>query len=344
MNDEQIRSLNKKIFIDRQSDLLLLANTDIGRFLLQTKDREFRHGTRIIKLTPSSFHIDTGERIKVDGKILPVLKATMFTHERIAKILYPYLTYLDILRKDMQKYAPSQDRASLENFLTHYAGIEQKNLPFIMMIDATIFASAGDGSLQAVNGTYSTARGAATGANNTGTSSGSTFFQGQSNSFDGNFYLTRGFFPFDTSSLEDTRVVQSAAFKLYITSVTDNGAGDPGLIQTTQASISSLADADFDNLTLNSPTEGSARPDYGNWSNNAYNAFTMNASGIGWISLVGNTLLGVRNGNDIDNATPSSGHQNQADCSFSEASGTTQDPKLEVTYVPLADAGMVLVM
>lgn len=110
------------------------------------------------------------------------------------------------------------------------------------------------------------------------------------------------------------------------------------VLQTTQASTSELVVGDYDAWdAINNPTKGSDDIDIGNISTSAYNTWTLNATGMGWISKTGNTLLGIREGHDQEDSKPSDPPdatwvQSSITFSTSEETGTTQDPKLVVTH------------
>lgn len=154
-----------------------------------------------------------------------------------------------------------------------------------------------------------------------------------------NYAVHRFFYLFDTSSIPDTDVISAADLGVY-NMASSSGTMDIGLIQTSPASTSALAVGDFDAMTVNSPTEGATR--VSSFTNNTYFVFTLNASGISWISKTGISKFGIRMANDIDNTEPTSRYYRQL--AFSETSGTSNDPYLTVTYAPAAGRGSRLAM
>lgn len=191
----------------------------------------------------------------------------------------------------------------------------------------TFYSDAGGDSGGSIpnQATWAAARNSTTGG---GDPSLSTRFMGAAEREDAGstFNVARGFFPFNTASLPDGDTISSATFTL----IKFSGANPQtaGLVLTTQASSTSYASADFDNITLNTPAEGtSARVDT-NVTNETAITFTMNATGIGWISKTGWTNLGTRFTGDIDNVTPPNSTRRYTDSYYANNTGTTKDPSL----------------
>jgi len=152
--------------------------------------------------------------------------------------------------------------------------------------------------------------------------------------------ILRAFYPFDTSSIPDTDVISSATLTLYSTGTLANGDNDGdnfiAIVQTSQASNTTLANGDYDTCgdAETNPTEGATRISLNSWSNGAGNAnvFTLNATGIGWISKTGYTKLGAREGHDVKNNQIANNTSSGAAVYLSETSGTSTDPTLTVTH------------
>lgn len=157
-----------------------------------------------------------------------------------------------------------------------------------------------------------------------------------------NFY--RLFLPFNTSSIPSDASITSATLNVYgnFKSNTDDDGDDwINVIQTSQASETTLATADFDQAgAINNPTEGATRIDLGSLSASGYNVWTLDSTGRGWIKKSGETAncgastgwtcLGLREGHDaID--SPVSGN-NYLLINSSEFVGTAFDPYLDITY------------
>lgn len=166
--------------------------------------------------------------------------------------------------------------------------------------------------------------------------------------------ILRGFLPIDTSGLPDAAVISAAIFYVYVATVYDtDDDGDDWItvVQTNQASPTTLITADFDQCgdNVDNPTEGidpGDRADCSSISTVAYTAFPLNATGRGWISKVGYTLPGLREGHDcIDDPIVGTPGNDGIEFYTSERTGTSEDPYLSVTYtlpVPSLDEGMLV--
>lgn len=144
----------------------------------------------------------------------------------------------------------------------------------------------------------------------------------------GNDYiLYRAFFPFNTVALPDSITISAATLKVRVSSV-DLWGDDVGLVLTSQASGTELVTADYDNLTVNSPTLGAPRVAIDDTSLKWY-TWTLDATGRSWISTTGWTKFALRGEDDIDNAYEDDVFIHL--CTV-EKTGTTSDPYLSVTY------------
>jgi uncharacterized delta-60 repeat protein len=152
------------------------------------------------------------------------------------------------------------------------------------------------------------------------------------------YIITRVFFPFDTSGLPDNAVFSNATLSLYVDSKQnkDDDAEDFFVVvQTIQPSPTSLSTGDYDLCgSVDSPIEGSDRVDLGGISTNQYNTWTLNSTGLGWISRTGWTKLGMREGHDVlDHPIDLlSSEKNRINGYYADYTGTSYDPKLAITY------------
>ena len=202
------------------------------------------------------------------------------------------------------------------------------------------YAGAGDGYVEDEStATWATARSNATGVGafpTAATTRVGTGIFGASNFFN----IRRTFFPCDTSGIPDTDTVSAATFYGYGSSVNGNGDDDGDdwfniVGPTSQASNTTLALEDYDQCGGTSPTEwSSGRIDYSSISIVAYNAWALNAAGVSAVSKTGYTLIGMREGHDVlDSAyAGAAGTNNGIRFHTSEATGTGNDPYLEVTH------------
>ena len=148
--------------------------------------------------------------------------------------------------------------------------------------------------------------------------------------------LYRGIFLFDTSSIPDGATILSATFSIYGYNKSNTLSGtapDLNVYSSAPASDTALVAGDFDSL---GSTAFSDTPiTYANYDTTGYNSFAFNSSGIAAIDKTGITKLGVKNANyDAAAVAPtwSSNTAGQFYCYFADETGTTKDPKLEVTY------------
>lgn len=188
---------------------------------------------------------------------------------------------------------------------------------------STFYSGSGDGSVYRSSTVWATARDTADGISAQYTDA-TRYIMADLDA--GTYTVARGFFPFDTSALPDGDTISAA------TASFDNSASSgsclAGIVQTSQASNTSLVVGDFDALTLNSAPEGTDSRVA--MTSTGYKDMTLNATGIGWISKTGYTLFGIRLSNDLDNSAPSA--RNYVLMYMSEQTGTTNDPVLVVTH------------
>jgi len=224
-----------------------------------------------------------------------------------------------------------------------------------------VYSSAGDGSVFfGGSANWNTTHDSASGNGDTDTSSSSYLAATQYFAPAPQFRIDRGFLPFDTSSISSGDTIDSAVVSVYQNSTVPKDVNDANsfiaVVQTRQASTSSLANGDYDecgestgsgwsNAHQNDIIEGATRRNLSALST-GYNDFTLTATGEGWVARSGETkptgaasagytFLGMREGHDLlDVAYPSTGSALDGlnDISYSEESGTTEDPKLTVEH------------
>lgn len=200
------------------------------------------------------------------------------------------------------------------------------------MAEMTFNSNAGgDGLVYSVNTNYTTAHNATSGTLDA-TSTPNTCAQNGITGAD--YYIGRGFFPFDTSTLPDDATITAATLELYITGIGDSTANYASVVQSTQASNTALNAADFDAVGT---TTGGDSAAFNTLSTSAYTTITLNATGRGWISKTGYTTLALRQSTDITSSAPASFQYIQ--CNYSE-SGSNK-PILRVTYT-VPEAGQIL--
>jgi hypothetical protein len=166
---------------------------------------------------------------------------------------------------------------------------------------------------------------------------GTTMYAESFESSDGTNYngIQRSFLPFNTAALPDDATITAATLNIYVstTSDTDNDGYDyVSVVQTTQASTSSVVVEDYDQCgAVQSPQKGAADIDITDISA-GYTVFTLNATGIAWISLTGWTQLGIREGHDVADHQIATNKDNYVLFYSSAYTGTSRDPYLNITY------------
>ena len=151
------------------------------------------------------------------------------------------------------------------------------------------------------------------------------------------FSIGRYFVPINTDGIVGT--ISSALLNIYVLFIgdDDNDGNDwVNVVQTSQSNTDSLEGNDYVKCgAVDNPIEGATRIDLtAGFTVDTFNAFTLNATGIGWINKTGVTKLGLREGHDaIDHAILSSGMiWDELDISGSEKiTDPSQDPYLDVT-------------
>ena len=161
------------------------------------------------------------------------------------------------------------------------------------------------------------------------------------------YKIVHGFVPIDTSGITDTDTVTAAVLNLYLTGTLnqdDDGDDWINVVQNSMADPTTLVAGDFDqDGAINNPTEGSTRWDITGKTTGQYHTWTLNATGLTWVSKTSYTLLGVREGHDaIDVPVVTSGTFNGARATFSSDNTAGQQPYLEVTTTAAGGARRII--
>jgi len=149
-----------------------------------------------------------------------------------------------------------------------------------------------------------------------------------------NYYIYRGYFLFYTSSLCTEAIISSAIFSSNAGYKYDNDNSVYGftvIVSSNPTSNAGLVVGDYSKI---GSTELSSRLDNTNLVLNVYNDYVFNTDGNNTISKTGITKLGLREGHDLLNSAPPepADSYNGPQFKSAENSGTSQDPKLVVTY------------
>jgi hypothetical protein len=208
-----------------------------------------------------------------------------------------------------------------------------------------IYSSSGDGSMltSPYPGTWSNQHDDTTGRNVSYTNDHARLMAGAFYTPTRYLAIERAFLAFDTSIIPDNAQIISAKLHLYPTEVHDEYNdiySYIAILEGTQSSATTLANSDIDNCgnSIVNPTKGSDNIDITSLSVNNYKSIDLNSTGLGWISKIANTKLCLREGHDIENqetvenANTGTWKESRVNFKTSEASGTSTDPYIEVTY------------
>lgn len=158
----------------------------------------------------------------------------------------------------------------------------------------------------------------------------------------GDIRLERMFLPIDTSGIDDSATISAASLFLKCIQKYDgqnDSYGYIAVVNTTQASTSSLVVTDYDNCgdSINNPTEGTSTANRVDVTNvvsdgSAFTEFILNSTGIGWINKTGYSKFGMRQGLDVQDIVPNNDMNGiRIICCSSETTGTSDDPYISVT-------------
>lgn len=146
----------------------------------------------------------------------------------------------------------------------------------------------------------------------------------------------RAFLVFDlASNIPSGATITAATLSTYIYALATGAGGSVGLVASTQASSSNLTTSDYSAVGT---TEFLTRVNVTSLSTGAYKDWALNASGVSHLvsHQADNAMLAFRTSFDLDNSAPGSGTNSYMGISFSDQTGTSEDPYLTVTYTPPA--------
>lgn len=178
--------------------------------------------------------------------------------------------------------------------------------------------------------------GAGTGNNSTSTS-GNIISITSDATLDRYSQLIRAIYLFDTSSLTSGVTVTAAVLSIFGSSKADNLAITPDIdiYTSTPATNTDIANSDYSQVGSTSQTGSPIT--YAAWNTAAYNDFTLNATGISNVSKTSVSKFGARNANyDVSGVAPTWTVSTFSNIrgNYADNAGTTNDPKLTVTYLP----------
>lgn len=262
-------------FKTHKKDLLWMANTEAGRYLLGLKEN-----LPITNIFPNGYTF-TKENKSV---------MRMYIADKSAELLLPILTKFDIAAED-EKIRRIIEENTYKSFI-HFSGLEKyKQLPQIYLADVYNASGTGVASIYKADGgtTWANTRDAASGQG-TRAGSGDLYLQ-VSDQSGGGFIIERVYYPIDTSAIVSAGAIVSAIFYFTVKATVnpDGGIGNISLIQTTQTSPTAIAVGDF---SKQGTTEGSDSRASG--TSTGEKTLALNATGLGWISDSTYTKFGIR--------------------------------------------------
>ena len=307
-------------FTRHQAKLLWLLNCRLTKKWFR-RVLKIDHRSHISKLEPNAIHWPNP-----DGSFTGEYQVRAEYSERLFYAFKPLWWTLHIwdLLADRTSLLPSASFATL----TVYPDAN----PETTSVDGIVYRTG-------ANETFSTIRaGAGTLANDSTTglyqTAVSLFATATTNQYE---QLSRSIFLFDTSSLTSGAAISAATLSLWIRSknnslgMTSAHAG-MAIVGSTPASNTALVAADYGNLGT---TRYATDIAYDSVTIGAYNDFTLNATGLTNISKTSVTKFGARFAVDVDNGSPAwtAYLSTSYEIPYADWTGTTQDPKLVVTYV-----------
>jgi hypothetical protein len=317
------RPLDERLWFQRnQQTLLALANTREGRDLLCLDS----HGeSPVIKLTKNMAQYDLGggqrlSDVRVGAKWGNVVRSR-WAHIRpaLARLsLAEVLTWAHLgspVRLAAARFTtttvypdPNVESASVDGY-TLYSGAEVANWA---VLRATAAGTATDDVAGPAQFAFA----------NAGTTS---------NQYD---QLYRYFCLFNTGDIDSGDTKVSATLELYITHITNDlgGSHSMSMVTSDPASDTALVTGDHDTLgtTIQAPNRTLA-----SMSTSSYEAWTLNATGLGNVDLTGISKFGIVLTLDLaDSPTPTWGSNETIRIAGHHAdySDTTTDPKLVVVH------------
>jgi len=319
---------NEQFFEKHQKNLLKIANSKYLKWLLGlNKVPDEATEKKIAKITPNSIHF-------VLDKEKREIKGLFFSRPRFAEALayclspFAYLQQINSTRR-VWKFSPV---GLAYTFIFGLFGL-LKGFP-VIMATTDFYSGEGDGCVSSewtYEDLWTTVIDQDSGSYNSGTLAYQSNGLGAVSAgyYDGGAWMCgRSFYPQDTSAIGSDSTITNATFKFYEKAYRSGYSMNIGLVESTQDSDTSLSNDDYNNVGT---TEFASRISY---IGSGYRTFTLNASGLSFISKTGYTKLALRSNYDLDRTNPPNGNGNAvyAGSYYSENTGTEKDPYLSVTY------------
>ena len=317
-------SFSKQWFLKYQKILLRFCNTWIGRKILCIDGNKSSIGkNKIIHIESNAIWWKTGRKVTAEFR----------THDKFGKRLY-------------YAFKPFW-------YLFHYWDILFANrfIPTLNLgFDSTgnLFPDSGTGGTTTdgnVEQNYALGSGVAFGtirgdAGNAhdDTSAAIMVTEILSDNVNPNWRRIRRFIAtWDTSSIPVGSIINAATLSLRGTasSTADNITNDINIYAATPAANNDLANGDYAQLGTTTFSTTQTNTD---WSTTGYNDFVLNANGLNNVTAAGISRFGTKNvTHDAANSAPTWDNSiaSSLTANTADQAGTTDDPKLVVTYTPI---------
>lgn len=297
-----------------------LARTNVGRaYLGVPKD--------IALMLPNGFLRSDGDKYG---------EGTFYTQAVYSPKLYPALAKLDAVQQWLRDFREARDLLAWELGITReMPGIARATMlatggPYYPDAHAETTTVDGYAGRDAVNEAWAAIHdGAGNASDDTTAEQAFVFILNATTTSNQWGYIRRAFFLFDTSALPDSAIVSAGTFSFYVTGRNDNLSQSAALIDTTPASNTAIANADYANTGT---TEQATALDITTMSDAAYNDWTLNAAGKASIALTGITKFGLRGSSDRADTAPSWVSNVSGGINGYMADQGSNQPKLVVTY------------
>lgn len=148
--------------------------------------------------------------------------------------------------------------------------------------------------------------------------------------------FSRGFFLFDTSALPDDCTIDSATFEVYVVTSGTSNAHTAGvaLVETNPSVNTAIGMADYESTDPDNLVRQATDVAIADMNLDAYNTWTLNATGRGNINKTGVTKFGLVIDFDMDDSEQTKVNgESQINVDYSEG---TNAPKLTVNYTEAA--------
>lgn len=292
---------DKKIFLEFQSAILKLANNPYFRKELWIEPN--LRNKKIIAILPNAIAYEDKGKLKIDYTCSDIYA------KRLNIIAPEAVAFADGLYKPLRFFNRHANFATFNSDSNGNGAVQN--------------ASAGSSS-------WATCWGAASG--NQGASTSSIRVLAAWSVGAGDFFIGRGFIPFDTSSLGSGATINSASLAMFVASAGTSPYSTTYMVLTTQAAGNALAATDYANIGTSAQSASQIDA-----SSTGSKSINLNATGIGNINKTGYSFFGLRVNFDFNNTAPATDGSQNGDVTFNSSASASNKPTLTVT-LPVVNA------